>query len=200
MENKIIIHYIWFENYSCFHNQGINLSSKYKFKFDPDNGKVYMEDNSCKFIDDFFEKNIDVTAIVGENGTGKTSFLRFILSLSNGDVIQYPCVIVCEQDAEYWAGRYYVKNQLAYKKIEITGFNNIEPQIKQYNQQRFPYGSNIRFIYLSEIFSSASFSKSFEGGDDLSVASILYNLSMYDENEKHTKNPVVKYICIHRSI
>lgn len=195
MENKIIIHYIWFENYYCFHNQGINLSSKYIFKFNPDDEKVCMKDNSSNFIDDFFYKNIDVTAIVGENGTGKTSFLRFILSLCRGDLIQYPCVIVCEQDAKYWAGRYYSENnQIIYKKIGIKRVDTIEPQVEPYNRQRFPLGRDVRFIYLSEMFSSTLFNTSFEGADNLSFASILYNLSMNGDADLSTKNPVAKYI------
>ena len=175
MENKIIIHYIWFENYSCFQTQGINLSSKYRFKYDPDNEKVEMEDNSKKFVDDFFGENIDVTAIVGENGTGKTSLLRFILSLSSGDYIERPCVIVYEKNAEFYAGRYYLKDgQIDYKKIEIDEYEAIDPPINQYDRQRFSFGRDIRFIYLS-------------------LASILYNQSINGEDSQ-TKSPIVRYI------
>lgn len=195
MENKIIIHYLWFENYNCFHNQGINLSSKYRFKFDPQKEKVYVEDNSNKFINDFFGENIDVTAIVGENGTGKTSLLRFILSLCKGDYIEHSCVIVCEKNAEYWAGRYYLENDnRKYKKINIDGFNTIEPEINQYNQQRFPFGSNIRFIYLSEVFNERLFGETYDGADNLSLASILYSQSINGKEDRNSKNPVLRYI------
>lgn len=195
MENKIIIHYIWFENYSCFQTQGINLSSKYRFKYDPDNEKVEMEDNSKKFVDDFFGENIDVTAIVGENGTGKTSLLRFILSLSSGDYIERPCVIVYEKNAEFYAGRYYLKDgQIDYKKIEIEEYEAIAPPINQYDRQRFSFGCDIRFIYLSELFSESLFGKTYEGADNLSLASILYSQSINGEEDSQTKSPIVRYI------
>ncbi len=195
MENKIIIHYIWFEDYNCFHNQGINLSSKYRFKFDPQKEKVYVEDNSEKFINDFFGENIDVTAIVGENGTGKTSILRFILCLSKGDYIERSCVIVYEKNAKFYSGRYYLKDeQIDYKKIEIDVYKTIDPPINQYNRQRFPFGRDIRFIYLAEVFSESLFGKTYEGGDNLSLASILYSQSINGEEDRNTKNPVVRYI------
>lgn len=195
MKNKITIHYIWFENYKCFHNQGINLFSKYRFEFDPQNEKVYVEDNTDKFINDFFGENIDVTAIVGENGTGKTSILRFILSLSSGDYIEYPCVIVGEINNKFWAVGYYLKNnQIEYKKIDIDGVDIFEPAINQYDQQRFPFGKITRSIYLSEVFSESLFGKTYAGADDLSLASILYSQSINGDEDRSTTNPVARYI------
>ena len=195
MENKIIIHYIWFEDYKCFHKQGINFSSKYRFNFDQQNEKVYKKDNIDKFINNFFGDNIDVTAIVGENGTGKTSILRFILSLSSGDLIKYPCVIVGEINNKFWAVEYYFKNnKIEYKKIDIDGADVFEPAINKYNQPSFPFGDDIRFIYLSEVFSESLFCETYAGVDNLSLASILYDQSINGEEDRSTTNSVVRYI------
>lgn len=195
MENKITIHYIWFENYKCFHNQGINLFSKYRFEFDPQNEKVYVEDNTDKFINDFFGENIDVTAIVGENGTGKTSILRFILNLSSGDYIEYPYVIVFEENAEYRAFGYYWKNnQFKCEEIKIDGFNFFEPDNGQDYPKGFPFGKITRSIYLSEVFSESLFGKTYAGADDLSLASILYSQSINGDEDRSTTNPVARYI------
>ena len=92
--SKIIIHYIWFEDYCNFNNTGLNLSSKYIFTYNPNDNTIIVKDNSKNFIDDFFGKNIALTAIVGQNGVGKTSLLRFIQSLRSGDLIQIPCLII----------------------------------------------------------------------------------------------------------
>ena len=76
----IRLHYIWFKDNNTFFNQGINFSSKYNFSYDSVSGKLKVTDPlNEKYVDDFFGNSIDVTAIVGQNGVGKTSLLRFVL-------------------------------------------------------------------------------------------------------------------------
>ncbi|MBR1897535.1 MAG: hypothetical protein IJ825_01505, partial [Oscillospiraceae bacterium] len=193
--SKIIIHYIWFENYCNFNNTGLNLSSKYIFIYNPNDNTIIVKDKSKNFIDDFFGKNIALTAIVGQNGVGKTSLLRFIQSLRSGDLIQIPCLIICECDGAFWAGRYYFdSNQIKRENLRIPDLPNISMDIKQNEIQRFPFCESVRFIYLTEMFNTWQYVASLAGGDDISIASILYNQTEFGEEEKHINNPVVKYI------
>lgn len=193
--SRIIIHYIWFENYLNFRNQGINLSSKYIFTYNPDDDIIIVKDNSKSFIDKFFGENIELTAIVGQNGVGKTTFLRFIQSLRHGDLIQIPCLLVCECDGKFWAGRYfYDSNQMKCQTINIPNLPNIKLNIKENEMQRFPFGNSVRFIYLTEMFNTLQYTSALAGGDDISFASILYNQTEFGEEEKHINNPVVRYI------
>lgn len=195
--SKIIIHYIWFENYLNFHNQGINLSSKYIFTYNHDDDTIIVKDNSQSYIDNFFGENIVLTAIVGQNGVGKTTFLRFMQSLRHGDLIQIPCLILCERDGEFWAGRYYYDtntNQIKCKTILIPELPNKELNLQSHEMQRFPFGNDVRFIYITEMFNSWQYASALSGGDDISFASILYNQTEYGEEEKHINNPVVRYI------
>lgn len=196
--SNIIIHYIWFENYINFHNQGLNLSSKYIFAYNPDDDTIIVKDNSQNYIDNFFGDNITLTAIVGQNGVGKTSILRFIQGLRHGDLIQNPCLIICEQDGKFWAGRYYYDTtQIKCKPITIPDLPNL-PSIKlnrqSHEMQRFPFGNYVRFIYITEMFNTWQYVASLAGEDDISVASILYNQTEFGEEEKHINNPVVRYI------
>lgn len=193
--SKIIIHYIWFEDYCNFNNTGLNLSSKYIFTYNPNDNTIIVKENSKNFIDDFFGKNIALTAIVGQNGVGKTSLLRFIQSLRSGDLIQIPCLIICECDGAFGAGRYYFdSNQIKRENLRIPDLPNISMDIKQNEIQRFPFCESVRFIYLTEMFNTWQYVASLAGGDDISVASILYNQTEFGEEEKHINNPVVKYI------
>ena len=41
---SIRLHYIWFKDYFGFHDQGINLSTKYKFFYDSNKNSVNMSD------------------------------------------------------------------------------------------------------------------------------------------------------------
>ena len=89
ISNKIIVKeflmelvYLWVEDYKNIHKQGFNFSPNFDVKFTP----VYEDENLSKkselritpkenHLKDFFGDNINITAIVGENGSGKSSLL-----------------------------------------------------------------------------------------------------------------------------
>lgn len=195
-DSMIRLHYIWFKDYLCFHNQGINFSAKYKFFYDDEADCIkIIETKKDEYIDNFFGDNIDVTAIVGQNGTGKTSLLRFIQCLRNGDIIETECLIVCEKESKIWAGRYYnVNSQIPFKALSVNGLTESECIFDKPENQRFPFGEDIRFIYLTEMFNMFQYESSLKGGDDLSFAAVLYEQTEFGDEEKHIQNPVVRYI------
>jgi predicted ATPase len=80
--------YLWVEKYKNIYHQGFNFSPRFECTFH-DN---YNDDGTLKddcildikpkeHVENFFGKNIYVTAIVGENGSGKSSILKLILFL-----------------------------------------------------------------------------------------------------------------------
>ena len=82
--------YLWVEDYKNIRKQGFDFSPRFECEFFPEyekdiNGKEKLKDN-CKliikpkenYVEDFFSKNINITAIIGENGTGKSSVLEII--------------------------------------------------------------------------------------------------------------------------
>lgn len=195
-DSMIRLHYIWFKDYLCFHNQGINFSAKYKFFYDDEADCIkIIETKKDEYIDNFFGDNIDVTAIVGQNGTGKTSLLRFIQCLRNGDIIKTECLIVCEKESKIWAGRYYnVNSQIPFKALSVNGLTESECRFDESKNQQFPFGGDIRFIYLTEMFNMFQYESSLKGGDDLSFAAVLCEQTEFGDEEKHVQNPVVRYI------
>ena len=71
--------YIWIENFKNIKKQGFNFSSKYWFEFDYKKNELICKKNENYLPKDFFGDNIkNITAIVGENGSGKTSLIEFI--------------------------------------------------------------------------------------------------------------------------
>ncbi|MBY7892781.1 ATP-binding protein [Vibrio fluvialis] len=70
--------YIWVKKYKNFRNYGLNLSNDYTFNFDHTNLKLSYSDNTG-LPEGFFGKNISgVTALLGVNGSGKTTALELI--------------------------------------------------------------------------------------------------------------------------
>lgn len=197
-EMPIRLHYVWFKDNNTFFNQGINFSSKYNFSYDSVSGKLKVTGpKNDKYVDDFFGNNIDVTAIVGQNGAGKTTLLKFIQSLGSG-VISEDSVVVCEKDSNFWAARYYSDGRVP-TRLPIEGnniANIVELDIKP-EESTFPFKKDIRFIYMTEMFNMSQYEASSPGtssGDDMSFAAVLYRQSEYGDEEKHTLNPVTRYI------
>ena len=79
--------YLWVENYKNIHKQGFNFSPRFECEYVDGSLSIcdkQAKDNKCKnkdYIEDFFGENINVTAIVGENGSGKSSVSKLILML-----------------------------------------------------------------------------------------------------------------------
>lgn len=70
--------YLYINEYKGIKEKEFNLVSEYNIKFNKVNNVLIIEKNN-HFIDGFFGRNIgDITAVVGENGSGKTRVLEFI--------------------------------------------------------------------------------------------------------------------------
>ncbi len=70
--------YLWVEEYKNIHKQGFNFSPKFNCHYDEDSNELIIDEND-DYIENFFGDNINVTAIVGKNGSGKSSVAEMIL-------------------------------------------------------------------------------------------------------------------------
>jgi len=73
--------YLWVEDYKNIKKQGFNFSPHFKCHYDETTKKLTIDEN--KDYVSIFPKNINVTAIVGENGSGKSSILRSLIEAND---------------------------------------------------------------------------------------------------------------------
>ena len=88
ISNKIItkeflmeLVYLWVEDYKNIQKQGFNFSPRFRCEYDEDTKELTVvdkEEMGESYPKNFFGDNINVTAIVGENGSGKSSLVKFI--------------------------------------------------------------------------------------------------------------------------
>jgi predicted ATPase len=71
--------YLWVDKYKNIEKQGFNFSP-FKYTYDEKNNKLTVEDEEKKDKDyvSIFPDNINVTAIVGGNGSGKSTVLELV--------------------------------------------------------------------------------------------------------------------------
>jgi len=79
--------YLWVEDYKNIHQQGFNFSPKFNCHYDGET--LILKDNvddrgEKQYIENFFGYDINVTAIVGKNGSWKSSLLELLLILFYG--------------------------------------------------------------------------------------------------------------------
>ena len=85
ISNKIIakeffmeLVYLWVEDYKNIQKQGFNFSPRFRCEYDEDTKELNIidkEETGEFYPKNFFGDNINITAIVGENGSGKSSLV-----------------------------------------------------------------------------------------------------------------------------
>ena len=73
--------YLWVEKYKNIKNQGFNFSPRFKFHYDKDSKKLTKVRDESTNYKSIFPDNINVTAIVGENGSGKSTICGDIYAI-----------------------------------------------------------------------------------------------------------------------
>ena len=80
----VFLKYLWIEKNGCLEDTGFQLDKNYKFEYFPEQNKVKVSDCKSGFPEEFWEKDgriVDIYAVVGDNGRGKTTFLRTIMDI-----------------------------------------------------------------------------------------------------------------------
>ena len=133
--NHICYFYIF--NYRSIHNMGIGLDARYTYEMDEEERTLTIEKNE-NYVEGFWPEGItSVTALVGENGTGKTTFLETMLAvLSGGNGAGFMNVMVVYEDGKnklraykpnkdykiLFEGKPVEENKLAPKVPNVTPF------------------------------------------------------------------------------
>ncbi|CAA6805559.1 MAG: Unknown protein [uncultured Sulfurovum sp.] len=82
-ENLMELVYLWVEDYKNIHKQGFNFSPRFTCDYDDVKKELTIDEND-DYIENFFGDNINVTAIIGKNGSGKSSLVEAILEIIVG--------------------------------------------------------------------------------------------------------------------
>ncbi len=153
--------YIWIKDYKNLRNIGFNFDYSGDEKFEYKNEELKITKIKNKVPKDFFAKNIKgVTAIVGENGSGKTNFSEYLnynlAHVDNGGlsysgrksqgIIVIDKIIFIHEKIELKN-----KNELEDLGYKISHFEKVPLDISQ-NEKRWWEMAMNKYIYYSPVF------------------------------------------------
>lgn len=135
--------YLWIYNYKCIKNQGFSLSARYQGRAVLDSDKLTLDIEEMHSDRPDIQKPFDsIIALIGKNGSGKSSVIEAISKLLAGDIFSGPnAFIVAKKDG----------------KILVIG-NALEAAIRLGNvdisqKAKRGLGADVHTIYYSPVFS-----------------------------------------------
>lgn len=160
---QLKICYIWIEQFRNFENQGLNFSSSEKFDFDQSSNKIVFE-RVKKLPDDFYGNRIvDVAALIGKNGAGKSNALELLCKLLKsgkssvkGDffiIVQHDDHFVCYHSMPNFSPEcnfplYFERYERGIDPLKIIFFSNVfDERIHNFDADVSDLSANKRYRF-----------------------------------------------------
>ncbi|MGG5787948.1 AAA family ATPase [Bacillus pretiosus] len=173
---------IWIQNDINQKGKMVNLGGKYEFTLEP-NGTLKMNENK-DYFPEFFDRDkgnsklVNVAALVGQNGAGKSVLLDCILSdLKLYATTSFPMLAVLQNTESGELIIYHSLSDINYEQVKdklnrsVTVINKpISPSRELDNGNLL---NDVSIIYFSNIFDASIFRKDLERKEDLELRGVF---------------------------
>ncbi|MDD2886224.1 MAG: AAA family ATPase [Aliarcobacter sp.] len=148
--------YLWVENYKNIQKQGFNFSPRFRCEYDEKTNelKVVDKDEMGEFYPkNFFGDNINITAIVGENGSGKSSLMEFLLDLFDSESAhKFLLLYLYENKPRYYS---YQVSSSNINELKINNFKIEEQLVPLLNRYGINDGhENLISLYINNEYTN----------------------------------------------
>ncbi|WP_324171418.1 AAA family ATPase [Sulfurimonas sp.] len=113
--------YLWVEDYKNIKEQGFNFSPRFECSYDEKTEELIIDEK--KDYVSIFPENINVTAIIGENGSGKSRTLECLekIILSDGELDEFKYILVYFDEVQLYISNIDIETSIQ----KETVFNDI---------------------------------------------------------------------------
>jgi len=137
--------YLWVEGYKNIQKQGFNFSPRFHCEYDEEKNELTIDEND-DYIENFFGDNINVTAIVGKNGSGKSSLIEIITDWNYNTILIY-----LENNELYFCNSsIYPKVEYSKKIIAKTYKKNSFLCLNLYKKYEYVNSSGCKIVPLTQ--------------------------------------------------
>ena len=187
--------YLWIDRYNNILNQGFNFSSEYNIHYDDAKKQISIAQSNKKKLQLFNESFLNVTAIIGKNGSGKSSIFSAIKEIFSNDFYHHNkmLVVMKQQDGKLLLIKKEFPGDdiLQIDKTQGVVVEDLDKAVKISSFVDLIFNSNSFSIYEERTFKKGYFDISFS--DNLyrsSVASNVLLLKQYEDLvEQNKKEP-----------
>ncbi len=170
--------YLWVKDYKNIQKQGFNFSPRFTCNYDDVKNELTIDEND-DYIENFFGDNINVTAIVGKNGSGKSNLFEALLSnLMHNNVIpidepyQVLAVFYSDDKKKYCYSKLGGVNLNIFNKEDITTIGNFRKYEKDDNSL-FTFHYNYSLDWINNNENNLDFDKLYHKNDDYATPILL---------------------------
>lgn len=198
--------YLYIKEYKNLKDLNLNFGCEYIFQFDQKINKLELKNNEL-FIADFYDNGfsptriLNISSIIGENGSGKTSILNFIKdNLVKGTALFSEAIFIIKENRKFTI--YSTFENL--RKIEKVGFEQKFIPRNTNSSEEIDFGYEFRgfenqdIIYFSNIFDGSD-GRNVKGLYDISTNHLvnydhqkLFEQKIIDSGQNHLKSFVAE--------
>ena len=163
--------YLWIHRHNNLQELGINFSNEYEIQFNPETNTLTIEDVKKEKLSIFNPSFLNVTALIGKNGVGKTTVLSEIKRIFSSDFYYPGRNIFIARDIN---GKIWINNKFSQSRAEIklsTLYLKEEDII--FNDDYNIFWEKINLIFYSNAYSLYGNKLTNENYADLSFDSLV---------------------------
>lgn len=198
--------YVFCPSYLNLKNKEVNFNPQYEFKYEPDGGRLLFV-HSKEEINIFKHARLDnisnVNAIVGGNGSGKTTFINFIMETFGIEFtrsigikkLQYIIIFCDDTDGNK---HFYVYSNNIDVNIQTNQYGGMIIEKMKNSRRIFErYDPHMCLIFYTNAFSFSEYKRN-TGSILRSIDNKLYNVSLINRlqdvyaKEKKVTDPILR--------